>query len=169
MAKQETMIRATITITMGSPRVNNPYPIHAEGFSFGGSVCAAIDKAARGIAAAPWQDELECAKKTLPSSIASGSTESTWSNSARDFHVTVRPEPIRFFVKFRDKALSGWGRAKGGKSYIIIPCSTHQEAESVAERANKRNDFVNVNILKRRPYPRNHGDHFAYHPSTWLS
>jgi len=59
---------------------------------------------------------------------------------------------IMYYVTMTDRCLSGWGRAKGKISKVVIECSTNYEA-SAAYNANKcRKDMIFVSIARTRPH-----------------
>lgn len=58
----------------------------------------------------------------------------------------------KYYVTMTDKALSGWGSAKGRINKLIFECDSYDEACTVAENANNRSDMKYVNITSKKPY-----------------
>lgn len=57
----------------------------------------------------------------------------------------------KVYVTCIDKALSGWGFARGRKNKLVFLCESRQEAEVVAANARARKDQRNVRITTRMP------------------
>lgn len=51
-----------------------------------------------------------------------------------------------FYVKMRDKFMSGWGKAEGKSNYLIFRCETEEEADIVADNAVNRTDMHKIYI-----------------------
>lgn len=60
----------------------------------------------------------------------------------------------KFFVTMTDSFLSGWGRAEGLTNKYIVCCRTLNEALTVKENAQKRNEmkYINVRSGSKVPY-----------------
>lgn len=56
-----------------------------------------------------------------------------------------------FFVTMTDKALSGWGMARGKVNKLVLSCDTLEEAERVERYAKTRSEMRYVNIVTKKP------------------
>lgn len=59
---------------------------------------------------------------------------------------------MKYYVTMTDKALSGWGMARGKLNKLVFVCDSYEQAEIVAENAVNRKDQKNINITIRKPY-----------------
>lgn len=68
-----------------------------------------------------------------------------------------------FYVNMIDKALSGWGCARRGRSLLIVECATLYQAEMIEQAARQRSEMVRISVTEkpRRGQP---GDHVARKP-----
>lgn len=60
-----------------------------------------------------------------------------------------------FYVTMTDKFMSSWGLAEGKISKFIICCETRQQAETIRNNAEKRQEMKYINITTRKPYYNN--------------
>lgn len=58
----------------------------------------------------------------------------------------------KIYVTMTDKFMSGWGRAEGKINKLIFECDNFEEAERVADNAEKRGDMKYINIATNKPY-----------------
>lgn len=65
----------------------------------------------------------------------------------------------KWYVTGRDTFLSGWGEAKGGKSYMTVVTDSLDQAEIVAENMENRSDMRNVKLEKKPPRIRKSDHH----------
>lgn len=56
------------------------------------------------------------------------------------------------YVTMTDKFMSGWGMAKGKINKLIFECENWEEAQTVAQNAEKRGDQSYINIRTSKPY-----------------
>lgn len=65
---------------------------------------------------------------------------------------------MSIFVNMQDKALSGWGMARGGRSLYCVECDTWAQAAAIEKAAGDRREMVRVAVSEnpRRGRP---GDH----------
>ena len=56
------------------------------------------------------------------------------------------------YVTMTDKALSGWGMAKGKVNKLVLECKDMKEAEIVEQNAKRRPCMIYVNIRETKPY-----------------
>lgn len=64
----------------------------------------------------------------------------------------IKENGIEWFVTASDKFLSGWGRANGKTSKMVVCCKSLEQAREIEERYNNRNDLNRVNICSCKPY-----------------
>lgn len=62
-----------------------------------------------------------------------------------------------FYVNMNDKALSGWGKAGGGRSLYCIRCKTLAQAEAIEKRAQNRGEMRYI-AISDKPRRRRAGD-----------
>lgn len=56
-----------------------------------------------------------------------------------------------YYVTTTDTFMSGWGNAEAKTNKLIIPTSSYEEAEIVADNARQRSDQKNINIVQNKP------------------
>ena len=56
------------------------------------------------------------------------------------------------YVTMTDKFLSGWGHAEDKINKLVISCDTYDEAITVANNAERRDEMIYVNIRDSKPY-----------------
>lgn len=56
-----------------------------------------------------------------------------------------------FYVTMHDTFMSGWGLAKGKDNIMVVECDSLEDAELIAENAEKRSEMKNVNIWTEMP------------------
>jgi hypothetical protein len=57
----------------------------------------------------------------------------------------------QFYVTMHDTFMSGWGMAKGKDNIMIVECDSLEDAELIAENAEKRSEMKNINIWTEVP------------------
>lgn len=60
-----------------------------------------------------------------------------------------------FYVTMTDKFMSGWGKAEGKTGKFVVECETRQQAETIRNNAEKRQEMKYINITTRKPYYNN--------------
>ena len=67
---------------------------------------------------------------------------------------------MTFYVNMVDKFMSGWGKAKNGRSILVIECDTLEEAEAIEKAAWHRSEmkYISISSTPRRTRT---GDHVA--------
>ena len=58
----------------------------------------------------------------------------------------------QYFVVATDKFMSGWGRAKGKISKMVCVCESHQKADEILSKWEKRSDLSYLAIKRQKPY-----------------
>jgi len=53
---------------------------------------------------------------------------------------------MSFYVNMFDKAMSGWGSAKNGRSLYVVKCNTLEEAEAIEKAAQDRSEMKYISI-----------------------
>lgn len=66
----------------------------------------------------------------------------------------------RFWVVFTDSLMSGWGKAKGGRSLYALACDSYKEAEVVLDNGQHRSEMKRGRIQQSLPWLRD-GDHLS--------
>lgn len=56
-----------------------------------------------------------------------------------------------YYVSMVDTFLSGWGRAEGKTSVVVVKCSTRSEAEECKELCDTRSDMRDIEISSVKP------------------
>jgi len=69
------------------------------------------------------------------------------------------PQDKPFYVTSKDKAMSGWGMAKGLSNICIVPCDSLEEAEGVFQYVRSRPEQTYISIRNKYPY---------YNPKRYL-
>lgn len=64
------------------------------------------------------------------------------------------------YVNMHDTALSGWGKARDGRSLLSIRCDTWAQAEAIEKAAKERPEMKRVGISRSSRMGRE-GDHLA--------
>lgn len=57
----------------------------------------------------------------------------------------------KVYVAMTDKALSGWGMARGKINKLIFECDSMEQAEIVEKNAKNRSDMIYVGIHLQKP------------------
>lgn len=57
-----------------------------------------------------------------------------------------------YYVTMTDKFMSGWGHARDKTNKLVISCDTYDEALTVANNAERRQEMKYVNIRDSKPY-----------------
>lgn len=58
----------------------------------------------------------------------------------------------KLYVCMTDKAMSGWGMARGKIDKYVIECDNWDQAEQIERAAHRRPEMKYININIRRPY-----------------
>ena len=79
-----------------------------------------------------------------------------------------------WYINMRDKAMSGWGLARGGRSYFSVCCHTSEQADAIFRAAQERREMVNVRVSKKPFRATGKNDHvsirdFAEMGGPWLA
>ena len=69
-------------------------------------------------------------------------------------------ETGHIYVNAIDKALSGWGLAKGGKSRVSFRCTTQEQADACIQTLEARPDMIRITTSKSPPKLKE-GDHLT--------
>jgi len=64
------------------------------------------------------------------------------------------------FVNMQDKALSGWGMARRGRSIHCVECDTWAQAAAIEKAANARPEMIRV-AVSENPRRGRRGDHVS--------
>ena len=70
------------------------------------------------------------------------------------------------YVTMTDKFMSDWGMAKGKINKLVISCDTYDEAITVANNAERRDEMIYVNIRDSKPYYNSDRYHVSRHGRT---
>lgn len=57
----------------------------------------------------------------------------------------------KYWVTMTDRAMSGWGLARGKTNKLVLACETIEEAEYVESVAHSRREMRYVNVTTRKP------------------
>lgn len=57
----------------------------------------------------------------------------------------------KFYVRMRDKFMSGWGGARGRAAIYVVECDTMEQAEAVEKAAQDRPEMKYITITTTRP------------------
>jgi hypothetical protein len=55
------------------------------------------------------------------------------------------------YVRMTDKALSGWGNAKGRTAVFVVECDTRAQADAIERAAQDRPEMIRINMSENRP------------------
>ena len=69
----------------------------------------------------------------------------------------------RYYVTMTDKFMSGWGHANDKINKLVISCDSHDEAITVANNAERRDEMKYVNIASKKPYYNPNRYHVSWH------
>ena len=73
---------------------------------------------------------------------------------------------MRHYVTMTDKFMSDWGMAKGKINKLVISCDTYDEAITVANNAERRDEMKYINITSKKPYYNPNRYHVSWHGRT---
>lgn len=65
-----------------------------------------------------------------------------------------------YYVSMIDSFMSGWGRAEGKFSVVVVKCSTRSEAEECKKLCATRSDMKNIEISSVKPYCYEHPEKY---------
>jgi len=57
----------------------------------------------------------------------------------------------QYYVTMHDTFMSDWGMAKGKDNIMVVECDSLEDAELIAENAEKRSEMKNINIWTEMP------------------
>jgi hypothetical protein len=63
---------------------------------------------------------------------------------------------MTIYVNMTDKAMSGWGEARGGFSYYCVACDTWDQAEAIEKAAHDRKEMIRIATSDKPRYGHGH-------------
>lgn len=56
-----------------------------------------------------------------------------------------------FYVRAKDRFMSGWGKSAGKDNWVLLPCESYEEAQVVLENTRARSEMVDARIVCHIP------------------
>lgn len=72
----------------------------------------------------------------------------------------------KWYVSMTDRALSGWGMARGKTNKLVLECSSYEEAEIVEQNARDRSEMKYINICMKKPRYNQNNCYVSWHDKT---